>query len=115
MHFFGYKTKHKQEISHKNFMQEIVSSQISEVQNPNMSISDKFKLPEMHPTPRGPKQDTPDRLSGNLTHTNWKKLLLVGKVSSVMPDSVKWRSSHKMRSETRCICKFCVVQLHKRS
>jgi len=41
MHLFGYKTKHKQEITYKNVMQVIASSQISEVQNPNVLGSDK--------------------------------------------------------------------------
>jgi hypothetical protein len=59
-------------------MQEIASSQISEVQNPNASSSDELQLPEMHPTPRGPKQDTPDRLSGNFSKHKLEKIVVGG-------------------------------------
>jgi len=50
-------TKHKQETMHKNFLQEVASSQKSEVQNPNQSSSEKWHFPGQQTTPRGPKQD----------------------------------------------------------
>jgi hypothetical protein len=75
MRLFGYKTKHKQEITCKNLMQEIASFQTSEVQNPNTPSSDELKLPEMQPTPRGPKQDTPERLSGNFSKHKLEKIV----------------------------------------
>jgi hypothetical protein len=78
MHLFGYKIKHKQEITYKNFIQEIASSQISEVQNPNASSSDDLQLPEMQPTPRGPKQDTQDRFSGNFSKHKLEKIVAGG-------------------------------------
>jgi len=40
-----------------------------------VSISDEFQLPEMHPTPRGLKQDTPDRLSGNFNKHKLEKIV----------------------------------------
>jgi hypothetical protein len=78
MHLFGYKTKHKQEIMYKNFLQEVASSQVSEVQNANESNSDELQLPEMQPKPRGPEQDNPDRLSGNFSKHKLGKVAVGG-------------------------------------
>jgi hypothetical protein len=38
-------TKHKQEITYKNYQQVVASSQISEVQNRSDSCSDELQLP----------------------------------------------------------------------
>jgi hypothetical protein len=57
MKFCVQNTKHKQETMHKNFLQEVASSQKSEVQNPNQSSSEKWHFPGQQTTPRGPKQD----------------------------------------------------------
>jgi hypothetical protein len=51
--------------TNKNFLQEVASSQISEVQNANESSSDELHLPEMQPKPKGPEQDNPHRHSRN--------------------------------------------------
>jgi len=59
-------------------MQEIASSHISEVPNPKMSSSDELQLPEMQPIPRGPKQDTPERLSGNFSKHKLEKIVAGG-------------------------------------
>jgi len=59
-------------------MQEIASSQRSEVQIPNMSISDEFQLSEMQPASRVPKQDIPDRLSGNFGKHKLEKIVAGG-------------------------------------
>jgi len=43
MHFFAYNTKHKQKkMKYKNFLQEVVRSCISEVQNPIDSSSNEL-------------------------------------------------------------------------
>jgi len=65
MHFCVQNTKHKQEITYKNFLQEVASSQVSEVQNPSESSSDELQLPEKKPAHRGPTQDSPGRLPGS--------------------------------------------------
>jgi len=44
---------------------------------------------------------------------NWTKLLLLGRASRLIPDGV--RCVLHIRSETRCICKFCIVLLHNDS
>jgi hypothetical protein len=68
---------------YKNFLQEV-----SEVQNPNESSSDELQLPEKQSTPRGPKEASPGRLSGTSVNTNWTKMLLMERSSSIMTDSV---------------------------
>ena len=89
MHFCVQHTKHKYEIMNRNFLQEVASSHISQVQNPNESSSDKLQLPEKQLTPRGPTHDSLADSLGILAITNCTKLLLVGSTSSIMPDSVK--------------------------
>jgi len=64
MHFCVQNTKHKQEITYKNFLQEVASAWISEFQNLNESSSDESHLPRKQLTPRGPIQDSPGRLWG---------------------------------------------------
>jgi hypothetical protein len=56
--------KHKQEIMHKNFLQEVAGAQKSEVQNPNKVSSDKWQLSEKKTTPRGPEHDPKQTLQG---------------------------------------------------
>jgi len=55
----------KQKIKNKNFQHEVGRSWISEFQNGSESSSDGLQLPEKQTTPKGPKQDPPDRLSGD--------------------------------------------------
>jgi hypothetical protein len=62
MHFCVQDTKHKQELTYKNFLQEVASFQVSEVQNRSESSLDELQLPEKKPTHRGPTQDSPGRL-----------------------------------------------------
>jgi hypothetical protein len=50
----------------KNFVHEVGRSWISEVQNRSESSSDELQLSEKQTTPRGPKQDPPGRLSGDI-------------------------------------------------
>jgi hypothetical protein len=72
----------------KNFLQEVASSQISEVQNPDEFSSDKLQLPEMQPTPRGPNRTPRQTLWEFYTH-KLDKIIAGQKRSSIMPDSVK--------------------------
>lgn len=72
-----------------DFLQKAASSQISEVLNPNELNSEELHLLEKQPTKRGPKQDSPGRLSGISANTNWTKLLVGGRASSTMPGGVK--------------------------
>jgi hypothetical protein len=77
-----------------------------------MSSSDELQWPDKQPTPSGCKQDNAGKLCGISANTNWTELLLVGRARrSILQDSVNC-AAHEMRSETRCICKFCVVPLH---
>ena len=46
-------------------------------------------MPEKHPTPMGLKHDSQADSPGILVNVSWPKLLLVGRASSVIPDSVK--------------------------
>jgi hypothetical protein len=79
MHCCVQNTKHKQ-ITYKNFLQEVASARISEFQNLNESSSDELHLPWKQPTPRGPIQDSPGRLSGDFSKHKLDKIVAGGGV-----------------------------------
>jgi hypothetical protein len=60
---------------YKNLLQEV-----SEVQNPKESSSDELQLPEKQSTPRGPKYDSPGRLSGDVNKHKLDKIVVGGEV-----------------------------------
>jgi hypothetical protein len=64
---------------YKNFMQEVAISQISEIHNPNKLSSDAWQLPQKKTTPRGPKQDSPGRLSRDFSKLRLDKIVAGGK------------------------------------
>jgi hypothetical protein len=64
---------------HNNFVQEVASSLISEVQNPNKSRSDEWQLPQKKTPPRGPTQDSPGRLSRDFIKLKLEKIVAGGK------------------------------------
>jgi hypothetical protein len=73
-------------------------------------------LPQKHTTPRGPKKDPPVRLSGDFRIHKHEKMFAGGEGKKKYPArQCKVCAAHKKQSETRCICKFCVVPLHKGS
>jgi hypothetical protein len=80
-----YRTLNTNKIKYKNLLQEVGRSWISEFQNRNESNSD-LQLPEMQTTPRGPKPDRPDRLSGDI---RIQKLLVGKETRNILQDSVK--------------------------
>ena len=99
-------------LKYKNFLREVGRSWISEVQDRSESDSDDLQLPEKQTKPRRPKQDPPCRLSGDFRIHKLEKIVGGGEgKGSTLQDSVKC----VLRSETRYICKFCVVPLHKGS
>ena len=105
-------TKHKK-VQYKNFPHEVGRSWISEVQNQSESNSDELQLPEKQTTTSVPKQDPPDRLSGDFRIHKLEKILGDGEGKRKYPvRQCEVCAAHKKRSETRCICKFCVVPLH---
>ena len=71
-------TKYKQKLKYKNFLQEVGRSWISEVQNRSESSSDELQLPEKPTTSKGPKQDLPDRLSGDFRIHKLEKIVASG-------------------------------------
>jgi hypothetical protein len=72
-------------------------------------------LPE-NQTPRVPKKDPPGRLSGDFRIHEHEKMFGGGEGNKKYPArQCKICAAHKKRSETRNICKFCVVPLHKGS
>jgi hypothetical protein len=84
-------------------------------QDQSESNSDNLQLPEKQTTPRGPNRTHQAESSVISEYTNWKKHLVVGREKrNILQDSVKG-VAHKKRSETRYICKFCTVPLHKGS
>jgi hypothetical protein len=64
------------------------------------------------PTQRTPKEDHPARLSGDLATHSLEPIVGIGK-KKYHTRVCKVCSSKKLRSETRYICKFCRVPLHK--
>jgi hypothetical protein len=89
---------------------------MSEVQNQSESNSDDFQLPQKQTTSRGPKHDPPGRLSGDFRIHKIEKIVGVGEGKRKYPvRPCKVCAAHKKRSETRYICKFCVLPLHKGS
>jgi hypothetical protein len=75
-----------------------------------------MKTSEKRPTPKGPSDDPPRRLSG---HFRKQKL---GKIVGGREEKKKYPvrqcgvcSACKKLSETRYICEFCVVPLHRGS
>jgi hypothetical protein len=64
---------------------------------------------------RGPKQDLPGRFSGDFIIHKLEKSFGGGEGKKKYPArQCKVYAAHKKRSETRNICKFCVL-LHKGS
>jgi len=117
MHFFCVQdTKYIKKVMYNNVLHKVGTSWISEVQNRSESNSDDLQLPEKQTTPRGPKQDLPGRLSGDFRIHKLEKIVSGGEGKRKNPARQgKVCAAHKMRSETRYICKFCVVPLHKGS
>jgi hypothetical protein len=116
-HFFVYRTLNtNKKLKYKNFLHEVGRSWISDVQNLSESNSDDLKLPEKETSPRGAKQDTLGRLFGDFRIHKLEKIVggWEGK-RKYSTRQCKVCAAHKKRSETRCICKFCVVPLHKGS
>jgi hypothetical protein len=75
----------------------------------------RLQLAEKQPKAKGPKQDCQADSLGILAHKNWTKLLLVTSASSVMPDSAKSAMYIRREVKKRCICKFCIVPLDRKS
>jgi hypothetical protein len=65
---------------------------------------------------RGPKQELPGRLLGDFRIHKLEKMFGGGEGKKrYLTRQCKMCAAHKKRSETRNICKFCVVPLHKGS
>jgi hypothetical protein len=102
-------------LKYKNSPHKVGRSWISEVQNQSESSSD-LQLPENETTPRGPKNNPPARLSRDITIHKLEKMFAGGERNKKYPARLcKVCAAHKEQSETRNICKFCVVPLHKGS
>jgi hypothetical protein len=70
-------------------------------------------MPEKQTTRRGPKQDPPSRLSGDFRIYKFEKIFGGGEGKNKYPTQhCKVCAAHKKGSETRYICKFCVVPLY---
>jgi len=73
-------------------------------------------LPEKQTKPKGPKQDPPGRLSGDFRIHKLEKIVAGGKGKKKYPSKrCTFCAAHKKQSETRNICKFCIVPLHRGS
>jgi len=67
-------------------------------------------------TPREPKQDPPGRLSRDFRLHKLEKIVAIGEgKKKYSARQCKVCAVHKKQSETRYICKFCIVLLHKGS
>jgi len=116
MHFCVQTLNTNRKVKNKNFLNEVGKSWKSEVHNRSESSSDDLQLPEKQTTPRWSKQDPPRRLSGDFRIHKLKKNFADGEEKNKYPArQCKVSAAHTKRSETRHICKFCVVLLHKGS
>ena len=115
--FFVYRTLNtNKKVKYKNFLHEVGRSWISDVQNRSEPNSDDLQLPQKQTTPRRPKQEPPGRLSGDFRIHKRLKTVCGGEGKRKYPSrQCKVCAAHKKRSETRYICKFCVVPFHKGS
>ena len=115
--FYVYRTINTNKtVKYKNFLHEVGRSWISEVQNQSESNSDDLQLPEKQTTPRVPKQDPSGKLSGDFRIHKLEKIFGGGEGKRKCPArQCKGCAAHKKRSESRYICEFCIVPLHKRS
>jgi len=114
--FFVYRTLNtNKKVKYKNFLHEVGRSWISEDQNRSESSSADLQLPEKQTTPSGPKHDPPGRLSTDFTIHKRGKIVGGGEGKRKYSARLcKVCAAHK-RSETRYICKFCIVPLRKGS
>ena len=80
------------------------------------SDEDNVVPSEKRATPRGPSEYPLGRLSGNFSMHKLGNIVGGGQGKKKYPvRQCRVRSVHKKRSETRYICEFCVVPLHKGS
>jgi len=71
-------------------------------------------LPEKQTAPRGPNQDLPDRLSRDFRIYELQKIVGGGEGKKKYPArQCKVCTAHEKQSESRFICKFCIVPLTK--
>jgi len=115
--FFVYRTLNtNKKVKYKKFLLEVGRNWVSEAHNRSESSSHDLQLPEKQTNPRGPNQDLPGRLSGDFRIHKLEKIVggVEGK-KKYPARRCKVCAAHKKRSETRYICKFCVVPLHKGS
>jgi hypothetical protein len=73
-------------------------------------------VPSVKRPTRGPSEDPPGRLLGNFSKHKLQKIVGGGQGKKKYPvRQCKVCSANKKQSETRYICEFCVVSLHKGS
>jgi hypothetical protein len=63
---------------YKNYLCKVARSWISGGWNSTTSSSDELQFPDKKPTPRGPKQDHPGRLSGDFSKHKLDKIVAGG-------------------------------------
>jgi hypothetical protein len=115
-----YKTLNKglKEQKYKKFLHEVARNWITERGDVADSNSDDNNAvpSEKRPTPRGPAEDPTGRLSGNFSKHKLGKIVDGGQGKKKYPArQCRVCSAHKKWSETRYICQYCVVPLHKGS
>ena len=118
--FLMYKTLNKgtREQKYKKFLHKVTRDWIVERGEVADSSSDEDNAvpSEKRATPRGPSENPPGRLSGNFSTHKLGKIAGGGQGKKKYPvRQCRVCSAHKKRSETRYICEFCVVPLHKGS
>jgi hypothetical protein len=99
MRFCIQNTEHKQEITYKNFLQEVASSQISEFQNLNVLSLDELHLPGKQPTSRGLTRQT----GWGFSKHKLDEIVSGGGSSSIIPDSVKWTLHMRKVKQDMCV------------
>ena len=115
--FLIYKSQNQgKKIKYKNFLHEAARGWITEQRE--SEESDNYEIEpasrRVVPTPRGPVSDPPGRLSGDLKKHKIVKIVAGGEGKNKYPQrQCRVCKVHKKRSETRYICEFCVMPLHR--
>ena len=100
--FFVYRTLNtNKKVKYKNFLHEVGSSWISEVQNQSEFNSGDLQMPEKQTKPRGPKQDPPSRVSSDFRIHKLERNFGGGEGKKKYPTrQCKVCAAHTKRSET---------------
>lgn len=99
-------------LSYKNFLLETAKYWAAINANTDETAEEEEEGPEKSTTPRAPYQDPPGRLLGGDVKKHKLQAIVTGN-KKYPSKPCRVCAAHKKRKETRYICSFCTVPLHK--